>query len=71
MCNLRMSSRLRLFVRGVIDRAMKTPAEPKDRRLHIMVSAREIAALDDWRRRQSDLPSRSEALRRMMALALQ
>jgi len=29
-----------------------------------------IAKLDDWRRRQPDLPTRTEALRRLVTLAL-
>lgn len=49
---------------------MQTTTEPKDRRLHLMMSQREVAAIDDWRRAQPDLPGRSEALRRLLALGL-
>ena len=31
----------------------------------------DVAALDEWRRRQPDLPSRSEAIRRMVRLVAQ
>lgn len=30
-----------------------------------------IAAIDDWRRQQPDLPSRAEAIRRLVELGLQ
>ncbi len=30
-----------------------------------------LQSVDDWRRQQDDLPSRSEALRRLTALALE
>ena len=29
-----------------------------------------LEAVDDWRREQKDLPSRSEAIRRLVAMAL-
>ena len=42
----------------------------KDQRVPIMMSSDEIHAIDAWRRKQDDLPSRSEAIRRMIAIVL-
>lgn len=36
----------------------------------MFISPTEVAAIDEWRRKQKDLPSRSEAIRRLVALAL-
>jgi hypothetical protein len=44
--------------------------ELKDLRIPVMMAATEVAAIDDWRRRQPDLPSRSEAIRRLVELGL-
>jgi hypothetical protein len=35
-----------------------------------MMAAAEVAAIDEWRRKQPDLPSRSEAIRRLVELGL-
>jgi hypothetical protein len=35
-----------------------------------MMSADDVGAIDEWRRRQADLPSRSEAIRRLVQLGL-
>lgn len=37
---------------------------------HMRLSSRFIHEVDDWRRNQPDLPSRAEAIRRLVALAL-
>lgn len=36
----------------------------------MVITPSEVAAVDDWRRKQPDLPSRSEAIRRLVAVAL-
>lgn len=41
-----------------------------DQRLQIVASKQIVAAIDEWRREQNDLPSRSEAIRRLVELAL-
>lgn len=41
-----------------------------DQRLQLVISRRQIAAVDEWRRGQPDLPSRSEAIRRLVQLGL-
>ena len=44
--------------------------ELKDLRIPVMMAATDVAAIDEWRRRQDDLPSRSEAIRRLVELGL-
>jgi hypothetical protein len=44
--------------------------ELKDLRIPVMMAATEVAAIDAWRRKQEDLPSRSEAIRRLVELGL-
>jgi nitrogen regulatory protein PII len=42
-----------------------------DQRIQLVASAAFNKVVDDWRRRQADLPSRSEAIRRLVHLGLQ
>ena len=44
--------------------------EKKDIRIPVMMSASEVAAIDAWRRKQEDLPGRSEAIRRLVETGL-
>lgn len=44
--------------------------EKKDVRLQLVVSPSDVQAIDEWRRQQPDLPSRSEAIRRMIHAAV-
>ena len=44
--------------------------ELKDMRIPVMMAATEVGAIDEWRRKQDDLPSRSEAIRRLVELGL-
>jgi hypothetical protein len=44
--------------------------EPLDQRLQLVISKGQISAVDDWRRVQPDLPSRSEAIRRLIEAGL-
>ena len=44
--------------------------EPRDLRIPVMMATTEVAAIDEWRRRQPDLPNRSEAIRRLCELGL-
>jgi hypothetical protein len=37
--------------------------DKEDQRIPVMMSADEFSAIDEWRRRHPDLPSRSEAIR--------
>jgi hypothetical protein len=45
-------------------------AEPLDRRVQIVISTAQVRAIDEWRRRQPDLPSRSAAIRRLIEMGL-
>jgi len=42
----------------------------KDQRIPVMMSSDDVEAIDEWRRKQPDLPSRSEAIRRLVELGL-
>jgi hypothetical protein len=42
----------------------------KDQRIPVMMSADEVAMIDEWRRKHPDLPSRSEAIRQLVQLGL-
>ena len=44
--------------------------DKKDQRIPVMMSADEVSAIDEWRRHNPDLPSRSEAIRRLVELGL-
>jgi len=40
------------------------------RRIHLMMAQSELEAIDEWRRQQPDLPSRAEAMRRLIERGL-
>ena len=44
--------------------------EARDQRVPIMLSINELRQLDEWRREQQDLPSRSEAIRRLIQVGM-
>ncbi|MBK9073331.1 MAG: hypothetical protein IPL79_20375 [Myxococcales bacterium] len=44
--------------------------ELKSFRLNLVITPSQVAAIDEWRRAQPDLPSRSEAIRRLVSEAL-
>jgi len=44
--------------------------DPKGTTLQMRVSAGYLKSIDEWRRKQDDLPSRSEAIRRLVELGL-
>ena len=43
--------------------------KPQDRPFQMRVSEDFLRTVDDWRRSEADLPSRAEAIRRMVELA--
>jgi hypothetical protein len=43
---------------------------PQDRLFQMRVSEHFLGMVDDWRRSQPDLPSRAEAIRRLVELAI-
>jgi hypothetical protein len=42
----------------------------KTERFEMRVTASFLKAIDEWRRRQDDLPTRAEAIRRLVALGI-
>jgi hypothetical protein len=44
--------------------------DPKDSTLQMRVSKAFLKSIDEWRRRQPDLPSRAESIRRLCEIAL-
>lgn len=44
---------------------------PKTHRLQMVITPEEVEQIDRWRRQQDDLPTRSEAIRRMIQIAIQ
>jgi metal-responsive CopG/Arc/MetJ family transcriptional regulator len=49
---------------------MSGTGEKHSTRVHIMMSPSELRAVDEWRRQQPDLPSRAEAIRRLIQLGI-
>lgn len=44
--------------------------EKKDQRIPIMMSASEVALIDQWRAKQPGIPARAEAIRRLVEKGL-
>jgi len=44
---------------------------PVTQRIPFATDERQMRAIDEWRRKEPDLPSRSEAIRRLIDIALQ
>jgi metal-responsive CopG/Arc/MetJ family transcriptional regulator len=49
---------------------MHAVTEPLDQRVQIVIGKSQLRSVDDWRRAQEELPSRSEAIRRLIEIAL-
>ncbi|MCO5129274.1 MAG: hypothetical protein M9932_01750 [Xanthobacteraceae bacterium] len=49
---------------------IKAASQKLDQRIPVMMSGEDVKAIDEWRRHQEDLPNRSEAVRRLVAMAL-
>jgi hypothetical protein len=49
---------------------VRPTSDPKGSTLQMRVSVAFLKSIDEWRRQQPDLPSRSEAIRRLTAIAL-
>jgi hypothetical protein len=49
---------------------MSETGEKHSTRVHLMMTASELRSVDEWRRQQPDLPSRAEAIRRLIELGL-
>jgi metal-responsive CopG/Arc/MetJ family transcriptional regulator len=46
------------------------PGKPKTERVSLVLAEDELQSVDQWRREQKDIPSRSEAIRRLIAKGL-
>lgn len=49
---------------------MSESSEKHSTRVHIMMAQSELLAIDEWRRQQPDLPTRAEAIRRLIQFGL-
>jgi len=49
---------------------MRKEKQPQPMRFELRLPAELGVAIDDWRRQQPDLPSRAEAVRRLLELGL-
>lgn len=49
----------------------RPPGQIHDIHLHMRVNQGFLTKIDDWRRKQPDLPNRTEAIRRLVESALQ
>ena len=58
------------YITRMIQDMIRPTDDPKDSTLQMRVSQSFLKSIDDWRRRQPDMPSRAEAIRRLVQLAL-
>jgi hypothetical protein len=58
------------YITRMLQDMIRPTEEPKDTTLQMRVSQSFLKAIDNWRRKQEDLPSRSEAIRRLCEQAL-
>jgi hypothetical protein len=49
---------------------MSETGEKHSTRVHLMMTASELRAIEEWRRQEPDLPTRAEAIRRLVQLGL-
>jgi hypothetical protein len=49
---------------------MRETGERHSTRVHLMMTPTELRNIDEWRRRQPDLPVRAKAIRRLIVLGL-
>ena len=65
----KLSFRL-FFPRAGVCKLLKMATERKSIRTQLTVGEVYLRAIDDWRRRQPVIPSRSEAIRRLIRLGI-
>jgi hypothetical protein len=56
--------------REIMKSEKKTRAPKTGTPVLVRIQDQPLAAIDDWRRQQQDMPSRAEAIRRLLAKAL-
>lgn len=57
---------MRYALRAWAVHAISSIMEKMDRRLVLLLKQSDLDAIDEWRRKQHDIPNRSEAVRRMI-----
>ena len=58
------------YITGMMQDMIRPTDDPKDSTLQMRVSKDFLKSIDDWRRKQADLPSRAAAIRRLVEIAL-
>jgi hypothetical protein len=58
------------YITGMTQDMVRPTKDPKDTTMQMRVSQSFLKSIDDWRRRQPDMPSRAEAIRRLVEQAL-
>jgi hypothetical protein len=58
------------YITGMMQDMIRPTDDPKDSTLQMRVSKAFLKSIDEWRRKQPDLPSRAAAIRRLCELAL-
>jgi hypothetical protein len=58
------------YITRMMQGMVRPTNDPKETTIQMRVSAAYLKSVDEWRRQQPDLPSRSEAIRRLTAIAL-
>jgi hypothetical protein len=58
------------YISGMTQPLARPTDDPKQTTLQMRVSDNFLKVVDEWRRKQADLPNRSEAIRRLVELGL-
>jgi hypothetical protein len=58
------------YIARMMQDMVRPTDDPKDTTLQMRVSQSFLKSIDDWRRKQADLPSRAAAIRRLVEIAL-
>jgi hypothetical protein len=59
-----------LASQGYMAKKIRPPDDQRSGRFQMRVSPNFLKAVDDWRRKQSDIPSRNEAIMRLVERSL-
>lgn len=59
------------FTHGLAARSLRRMPKTNDLRVQLVAPATLMKRVDDWRRKQADLPNRSEAIRRLIEAGLE
>lgn len=70
LCQLCLCVKRQLRLLANLCYLLRMADEKKDQRIPIMMSLSEVEQVDQWRAKQPGLPSRAEAIRRLVQTAL-